>query len=230
MFKKTVFALLATTALSANAQNFGFETGDITGWNSSTLTATSTQTVQAGPNTWSINPYGSYMGTLQIQSGDFSSMTSALGLNSTSVTGITSLLQQQAQTGGGNPTPTTAGWVTRTVTLTAGSQFSLAWQYVSVDYTPYNDGSIATLTKAGSTNTTVVNNYNSQYALLGFTNPGTGDYSMLVVNPDAYTWYEGARQQLRTNINSDGTVDILLFGQGAVATKLGAGANWFNFT
>jgi hypothetical protein len=59
---------------------------------------------------------------------------------------------------------------------------------------------------------------------------GTGDYSMAVINPDAYTWYEGARQQLRTNINSDGTVDILLFGQGALATKLGAGANWFNFT
>ena len=59
---------------------------------------------------------------------------------------------------------------------------------------------------------------------------GTGDQSMLVVNPDAYTWYEGARQQLRTNINSDGTVDILLFGQGALATKLGAGANWFNLT
>jgi len=58
----------------------------------------------------------------------------------------------------------------------------------------------------------------------------TADYSMLVVNPDAYTWYEGARQQLRTNINSDGTVDILLFGQGALATKLAAGANWFNFT
>ena len=59
---------------------------------------------------------------------------------------------------------------------------------------------------------------------------GTADYSMAVINPDAYTWYEGARQQLRTNINSDGTVDILLFGQGALATKLAAGANWFNFT
>jgi hypothetical protein len=59
---------------------------------------------------------------------------------------------------------------------------------------------------------------------------GTGDYSMAVINPDAYTWYEGARQQLRTNINSDGTVDILLFGQGALATKLAAGANWFNLT
>jgi HK97 family phage prohead protease len=59
---------------------------------------------------------------------------------------------------------------------------------------------------------------------------GTADYSMAVINPDAYTWYEGARQQLRTNINSDGTVDILLFGQGALATKLAAGANFFNFT
>jgi HK97 family phage prohead protease len=59
---------------------------------------------------------------------------------------------------------------------------------------------------------------------------GTADYSMAVINPEAYTWYEGARQQLRTNINSDGTVDILLFGQGALATKLAAGANWFNFT
>ncbi len=56
----------------------------------------------------------------------------------------------------------------------------------------------------------------------------TADYSMVVVNPDAYTWYESPRQQLRTNINSDGTVDILLFGQGALATKLAAGANWFN--
>lgn len=177
MFKKTLFALLATTALTAQAQNFGFEDGNTTGWTSSTLTATGARTVQAGPNTWVVNPYGSYMGTLQIQSGSFNAMTTALGLNSTSVSGITSLLQQQAQSGGGNPTPTTAGWVTRTVTLTAGTQFSLAWQYVSIDYVPFNDGSIATLTKTGSTGTTVVNNYNSQYALLGFTNPGTGDYS-----------------------------------------------------
>ena len=170
----TISALLAS---SVSAQNLGFETGDISGWTSDTLTATGSQTVQAGPNTWAINPYGSYMGTLQIQQGTFNSMTSALGLTSTSVSSITSLLQTQAQTGGGNPTPTTAGWVTREVTLTAGTQFSLAWQYISVDYTPFNDGSIATLTKVGSTGTSIVNNYTSQYALLGFTNPGTGDYS-----------------------------------------------------
>lgn len=177
MFKKTLFALLASVALSAQADNFGFEAGTTAGWTSNTLTAVGSQTVQAGSNTWTINPYGNYMGSLQIQSGSFANMTAALGLSSGSVSGITTLLQQQAAVNGGNPNPTTAGWVTRTVNLTAGTQFSLAWQYVSVDYVPFNDGSIATLSKVGSTNTTVVNNYNSQYALLGFTNPGTGDYS-----------------------------------------------------
>jgi hypothetical protein len=177
MLKKIILTILTTLTFSVQAQNLGFETGDITGWTSSTLTATGTQTLQAGPNAWVINPYGNHMGTLQIQSGSFNNMTGVLGLNSASVTGITTLLQQQAQTAGGNPTPTTAGWVTRTVTLTTGTQFSLAWQYVSVDYVPFNDGSIATLTKVNNTGTTVVNNYNSQYALLGFTNPGTGDYS-----------------------------------------------------
>jgi hypothetical protein len=54
----------------------------------------------------------------------------------------------------------------------------MAWQYLSTDYTPYNDGSIMTLVH--KTNTSIVgnlNNNNSQYALLGFTNPGTGNYS-----------------------------------------------------
>ena len=64
--------------------------------------------------------------------------------------------------------------------------------------------------------------------IVGAGGDNTADYSMVIVNPEAYTWYESTRQQLRTNVNSDGTVDILLFGQGALATKLAAGANWFN--
>jgi HK97 family phage prohead protease len=64
--------------------------------------------------------------------------------------------------------------------------------------------------------------------IVGAGGDNTADYSMVVVNPDAYTWYESGRQQLRTNVNSDGTVDILLYGYGALATKLAAGANWFN--
>jgi HK97 family phage prohead protease len=57
---------------------------------------------------------------------------------------------------------------------------------------------------------------------------GTADYSMAVINPDAYTWYESPRFQLRTNVNSDGTVDLGYYGFGALATKVAAGANWFN--
>ena len=176
--KKTLIAAAVAAVFSASAlaQNLGFEDGNTTGWNSTTLSAVGSTTTQAGSNTWVINPYGSYMGQLQIQSGNFNQMTSALGLTSSSSTAITTLLQQQAQTGGGNPNPTTAGWVTREVTLTAGQTFTLAWQYISVDYVPFNDGSIATLTQSGTSNATV-NNYNQQYALLGFTNPGTGDYS-----------------------------------------------------
>ena len=61
----------------------------------------------------------------------------------------------------------------------------------------------------------------------GSGNDGTADYSMAVINPESYTWYESPRFQLRTNVNSDGTVD-LGYGFGALATKVAAGANWFN--
>ena len=53
-----------------------------------------------------------------------------------------------------------------------------------------------------------------------------GDLSMVVINPDSYTWYESPRFTLRTNINSDGTIDILYYGYGALAAKVGAGARW----
>jgi HK97 family phage prohead protease len=64
--------------------------------------------------------------------------------------------------------------------------------------------------------------------LVGAGGDNTADYSMVVVNPESYTWYESPRFQLRTNVNSDGTIDLLYYGFGAVASKVGAGANWFN--
>jgi HK97 family phage prohead protease len=56
---------------------------------------------------------------------------------------------------------------------------------------------------------------------------GTGDGSMYVINRDAYTWYESPRLELRTNIISDGSIGILMYGYGATATKIAAGA--YNF-
>jgi len=57
---------------------------------------------------------------------------------------------------------------------------------------------------------------------------GTGDDSMYVINRDAYTWYESQRLELRTNIISDGSIGILMYGYGATATKIAAGAYAFN--
>jgi HK97 family phage prohead protease len=53
---------------------------------------------------------------------------------------------------------------------------------------------------------------------------GVGDNSMIIVNPDAYTWYESPRLSLQTNLISTGSVQVGYYGYGAVATKLAAGA------
>ena len=56
---------------------------------------------------------------------------------------------------------------------------------------------------------------------------GTGDNSMYVINRDAYTWYESPRLELRTNFINDGSIGILMYGYGATATKIAAGAYSF---
>jgi HK97 family phage major capsid protein len=56
----------------------------------------------------------------------------------------------------------------------------------------------------------------------------TGDQSMIVVNPDAFTWYESPRLQLRSDITATGQVSVAYYGYGALAVKLAGGAVWFN--
>jgi HK97 family phage prohead protease len=56
------------------------------------------------------------------------------------------------------------------------------------------------------------------------------DGSILIVNPDAYTWYESPTYQLRADVVATGQVSIAMYGYGAIATKLGAGAFKFNRT
>jgi hypothetical protein len=50
------------------------------------------------------------------------------------------------------------------------------------------------------------------------------DGSMIVVNPDAYTWYEGTSYQLRAESTADGSITVGVYSFGACATKIGAGA------
>jgi phage head maturation protease len=50
------------------------------------------------------------------------------------------------------------------------------------------------------------------------------DGSILIVNPDAYTWYESPTYQLRADVIATGQISIAMYGYGAIATKLAAGA------
>jgi hypothetical protein len=131
--------------------------------------------------TWTFSPYGSYGAALQPQGNvTFDAATSALGLTQTENQAIKTKLQQDQQASGlGNPNPTNAAWITQSVNLDAGKIYTMAWNYIGTDYVPFNDGSITSLVYQGTGSTPVitVNNYVQNYALLGFTNPGTGDYS-----------------------------------------------------
>ena len=56
------------------------------------------------------------------------------------------------------------------------------------------------------------------------TNGGDGDGTLLIVNPDAYTWYEGTSYQLRAESTADGSITVGVYSFGALATKIAAGA------
>jgi HK97 family phage major capsid protein len=53
---------------------------------------------------------------------------------------------------------------------------------------------------------------------------GTGDNSMIIINPSSYTWYESTKYRLESNLISTGQIDVSYYGYGAIATKVAAGA------
>jgi len=192
-----IFLLLSSLA---QAQDLSWESGTLNGWtvgggSSSSVKSSGwssngigaavsgglTNYSPGGGKTWTIAPYGTYMGSLQPGNGSvtFDTAVSNLGLSSTENTAIKSYLSYQASNGGGgNPTPTNATWIKQTVALTAGQTYTIAWNYLSTDYTPWNDGSMITLTHTTNANITpTLNNKQQRYGLLGFTNPGTGEYA-----------------------------------------------------
>jgi len=56
------------------------------------------------------------------------------------------------------------------------------------------------------------------------TNAGDGDGTILIINPDAYTWYESPTYRLRAESTAAGQVTIGYYGYGAIATKVASGA------
>lgn len=130
--------------------------------------------------TWNFEAYGTKAVALQASGVQFNTATEALGLSASDNQAIRNILTNQRNLSGlGSPNPTDAAWITRSVTLSAGTTYSMAWNYIGTDYVPFNDGSITSLVSTSGTAgaTITVNNGVGNFALLGFTNPGTGDYS-----------------------------------------------------
>lgn len=179
---------------NTNNANLGFESGTTANWTISNGTGTEktspwgsngegVQTSKGmtnyspdGQKSWTVTPYGTYMLAIQAGGGspNFDPAMTSLGLTTTQITEIRNYL-----TGlGGNSSPTNASWAKRSVTLQSGKTYVIAWQYMSTDYVPFNDGSIMTLVHATDpTKVPTLNNETKNYALLGFTNPGTGNYA-----------------------------------------------------
>jgi hypothetical protein len=187
--RKILAVLLFFISVPAAAQNMGFENGNYTNWtvsNGSTTVKTggwsdsgSGAQVTTGVNNycpgggkcWTITPYGTYMLSIQAGNGSpsFDSSMSTLGFTSAETNSIKNTIHQN-----GSMYPTNASYARRSVVLEAGKTYTYAWNYVSTDYTPYNDGSMVVVT--GPAGPVTVNGQ-QKYALLGFTNPGTGNYS-----------------------------------------------------
>lgn len=192
LLKYLTSLLLMFTPLLASAQtanNYGFENGNYTEWTVSNGTTTPrtfwsdngsgvqvTTGMQnycpGGGKCWTVTPYGSYMVSIQAGSSspNFNNAMTTLGLSSSTITSIRNTIYSN-----GSMYPTNASSISRTVYLQAGMTYTFAWQYVSTDYVPYNDGSMITVT--GGPGVATINGQTQDYALLGFTNPGTGNYS-----------------------------------------------------
>lgn len=179
---------------NTNNPNLGFESGNTQNWTISNGTGTAktngwsdngdgvnTSTGMAnyqpgGGKAWSVTPYGNYMMVIQAggASPNFDPAMTSLGMTATEIQNIRTYLTNL----GGNSTPTNSSWAKRTVTLQAGVTYTIAWQYMSTDYVPFNDGSAMTLTHStDASKIPTLNNEVKRYALLGFTNPGTGNYA-----------------------------------------------------
>jgi len=53
---------------------------------------------------------------------------------------------------------------------------------------------------------------------------GVGDGTIIVLNPESYTWYESGTFRLESNVIASGQISVALYGYGAIATKVAAGA------
>jgi hypothetical protein len=200
-FKRNLLAIAMATVIASSALadgiNLGFTDSGLTGWTLSPSTGAQSPTqwnsqgkganivsamtnyTPGGGNTWSINPYsGNYMAALQpTGSTMYNTMASNFGLSVSDKASIQSFLVAKAA--GGQTTPTNASYMYYSgLNLTAGTKFTLAWNFVATDYTPWNDTSLTSLVATTGGATPKINGYVQNYSVLGAINTGAGNWSV----------------------------------------------------
>jgi len=130
--------------------------------------------------TWVYKPRGTTAGALEAAGDTFAATVASLlgaSFNPSDISSAIVSVNPNCPPGG---SPTNAAWMKRTVTLTADTTYQMAWNYIGTDYVPFNDGSMTTLVPSDPLCADCVVTINRKvrtWALLGFTTPGTGDYS-----------------------------------------------------
>ena len=168
---------LTTDTTLLNEANVGFEAG-LTGWNfDQSATLINVASISAGINNWTIIPSGTSMAQLVPTGAETEFDTYAqdfLGISSASLSYLTSTFAGNSN----GMQPTNFAAASTTLTANAGDTLNISWNYVSTDYTPWNDGSgISVVNLDEPTSFAVISGYLTEVYILGATNPGTGSYS-----------------------------------------------------
>ncbi|MEQ1662321.1 MAG: PEP-CTERM sorting domain-containing protein [Thiobacillus sp.] len=191
LVKLTLASCIAASTFGAQAAvisfaNSGFESGDLTGWNTiGTVVATPSTTVTTFDSTvWSIFAADTTMAQLNSSGVDVGTIESTLGLTAGALNAL------NTNPDGGSLTNGSALY--QSFSGNAGDTFSFAWNYVATDYIPFNDPAFAVLIGDSGADITVLASIhglgaavgtsgNSGWQTFGATLSATGNYTLAVI-------------------------------------------------
>lgn len=162
----------AFASVDKTALNLGFESGN-TGWinpEGTFVYDSRTGTSTSGGKTWDITGSGTAMARIEpITSNQaFPTVSNTLNLSSNSYSYLVGVFNGITNT----------SYIYKDITLNAGDEFTMAWNYVATDNQFFNDGSIATLVNmTDSGRPALINGRYAETVVLGATIPGTANYT-----------------------------------------------------
>ncbi|MDD2371650.1 MAG: InlB B-repeat-containing protein [Firmicutes bacterium] len=168
----TIIGTGTFASVDKTALNLDFENGN-TGWTNPEGTFiynSPTGTSSSGGKTWDVSGIGTAMAKLQPNTSNqnFTTVSTTLNLSTDSYNYLVGVF----------PRITNTSYIYKDINLVAGDVFTMAWNYVAIDYTPFNDASIATLVnKTDPGKPALINGRYAETVILGATVPGTANYT-----------------------------------------------------